>query len=105
MSVGFVGALAGAFIAGGGLGAALAWWLHRRTRLSAWNLYLLAPAGAAVWVLALASRSAALALVAAPALVGGVVAAWLARRFRLAALGAGGELREFERGREMVWTV
>lgn len=105
MSVGLVGALAGAFIAGGGLGAALAWWVYRRTRLSAWNLYLLALAGAAVWVLALASRSAALAVVAAPTVAGGFAAASVARRFRLAALGAGGELREFEHSREMAWTA
>ena len=42
MSVVFVGALAGAFVAGGSLGAIGAWWAHRRTRLSAWNFYALA---------------------------------------------------------------
>src|SRR4051794_33079623 len=100
-----VGALAGALVAGGGLGVAMAWWLHRRTRLSAWNLYLLAPVAALAWELALATRSVAAAVSAAALLGGTVAAAVKARRLRLAALGAGGELREFEHSRRMVWTA
>src|SRR4051812_47956633 len=100
-----VGALAGALVAGGGLGMAMAWWLHRRTRLSAWNLYLLAPVAALAWGLALAARSVAVALAAAAMLGCALVAAARARRLRLAALGAGGELREFEHSRRMVWTA
>ena len=40
MSVVFVGTLAGAFVSGAGLGAFGAWWAHKRTRLSAWNLFV-----------------------------------------------------------------
>ncbi|MBE2316692.1 type IV secretion system DNA-binding domain-containing protein [Solirubrobacter sp. CPCC 204708] len=105
MSVVLVGALAGAFIAGGCSGAVGAWWAHRRTRLSAWNLYALAPVGMGLWTLALLFRQPPLLIVAAPVLSGALVAASLARRLRLAALGAGGELREFERARVMVWSL
>src|SRR4051794_30951960 len=99
-----VGALAGALVAGGGVGMAMAGWLHRRTQLSAWNLYLLAPVAALAWGLALAARSVAVAVAAAASLGVALAAAARARRLRLAALGAGGELREFERSRRMVWT-
>src|SRR4051812_7501967 len=105
MSMALVGALAGAFVVGGGLGGAMAWWLHHRTHLSAWNLYLLLPVGALAWVLAIASRNGAFAVAAAPLCSGSLVAAVRGRRLRLAALGAGGELREFERSRVMAWTA
>lgn len=105
MSVVLVGALAGAFIAGGCSGAAGAWWAHRRTRLSAWNLYPLAPAGLGLWALALIVRAPVLLIAAALVFSGGLAAASLARRWRLAALGAGGELREFERSRVMAWSL
>ena len=53
----------------------------------------------AAWVAALATRELELSPCAAPLVSGGSSAAAVARRFRLAALGAGGELREFERAR------
>jgi hypothetical protein len=105
MRVWLVGALAGAFTAGGALGAAVAWWAHRRTRLAAWNLYLLAPLGLAAWIAALVTRHVELLLVAAPIAAGGIAAGALARRYHLAALGAGGELREFEQARHGAWTA
>src|SRR5690242_6133973 len=105
MRMALVGALAGAFVVGGGLGGAMAWWLHRRTHLSAINLYLLVPVGVSASVLAVASRSPRMVVAAAPLCAGSVVAAARGRRLRLAALGAGGELREFERSREMAWTA
>ncbi len=105
MSVALVGALAGAFIFGSSAGALGAWWAHRRTRLSAWNLYGLAPVGFALWALAVVAREPGLLVAAAPMVSGGLVAASLARRWRLAALGAGGELREFERSRVMAWSL
>jgi hypothetical protein len=85
------------------IGWASAWWLHRRTALSARNLDVLAGAviALAVGAVALAAWAAMIAL--APCLVAAVVAAVCGRRYRLGALGAGGELREFEQGRQMVW--
>jgi hypothetical protein len=105
VSVVFVGALAGAFVAGGSLGGLGAWWAHRRTRLAAWNVYALAPLGAGVWVVALAQREPPLLVAGASLLASGLVGASIARRLRLAALGAGGELREFELTRVMAWST
>src|SRR3954447_21162344 len=100
MRMSVVGAVAGAFVSGVGGGAGLAWWLHRRTHLSPWNLYLLVAPAVGVWGLALVSSGPR--LVMAVPVAGTVSAAAKARRLRLAALGAGGELREFERSRTMV---
>ncbi|MDA0166289.1 DUF853 family protein [Solirubrobacter ginsenosidimutans] len=105
MNVSQMGALAGAFFGGGVAGAAGAWWAHRRTRLSAWNLYALAPTGIAAWLGALAAGQLGLLPAAGAAASAGVVAASLARRYRLAALGATGELRDFESSRVMAWTA
>ena len=99
MSVWIVGALVGGFTGGGALGAIGAWWLHRRTRVSGRGLYAFAPLALLLWVAALLSRRLELVLAAAPLVAGGVGAAVTARRRRLAALGAGGELREFELAR------
>ena len=85
-----------------GVGAGGAWWLHRRTRLSPRNAYLL-------WVACCPLVVAA----AAPLALGGALwlllasqtASVLGRRWRIAALGAGGELRDHERARVMVWTA
>src|SRR4051812_34275325 len=79
--------------------------MHRRTRLAAWNVYVLVPFGLAAWVGSLALRQAAPLVAAAFVLASAVAGASLARRYRLAALGAGGELREFERSRLMVWSM
>ncbi|WP_170179078.1 type IV secretory system conjugative DNA transfer family protein [Solirubrobacter pauli] len=100
-----MGALLGAFFAGSGAGAAGAWWAHRRTRLSAWNFYALVPAGALAWGAALASREPSAVVGAALLVSAGVTGAGVARRYRLSALGAGGELREFERSRRMAWSL
>ena len=105
MSVVFVGALTLAFAVGSGAGAAGAWWAHRRTRLSAWNLYALVPVGLGAWCGALVSREPAPLIVAAALMSFSLVSASIARRYRLSALGAGGELREFERSRRMVWAA
>ena len=84
------------------LGIAAAWWLHRRTMLSAWNIYL-------AWALTCPVALAAMASGGKPAAAGAVglvtttAAALAARRWRLGALGAGGELRQYERARVMAW--
>jgi hypothetical protein len=94
-SVAFAVCLAAGLI----FGTLAAWWLHRRTTVSPRSLYLLAAAGPFTMLSALIARSAALALVAAFVAAAGTAGASLGRRWRLAALGAGGELREFERSR------
>jgi hypothetical protein len=95
----------GAIVVGGLVGAASAWWLHRRSGLSAVNVYVLAPVGVATFVGALATLRGSLVVATGPLAAAGVVGAVVARRLRLAALGAGGELREFEQAREMLWTA
>src|SRR3954469_16421796 len=104
MSFVVVGALAGAFMGGGVVGAWAAWWAHRRTALSAWNFYLLSPVAVAAWAAVLLARRVELLPVVALLVSASLVGASVARRFRLAALGAGGELREYERARRMLWT-
>src|SRR4051812_2987046 len=103
MSASQVAPLLLGLVGGAAAGSLLAWWLHRRTRLAAWNLYALALVAGIAWVAALASRRLELVICAAPLTSGGLAAAAVARRLRLSALGAGGELREFERGRQAVW--
>jgi hypothetical protein len=88
--------------AGGLVGAAGAWWLHRRTSVSARPLYVLAPLGVVAFAAAAAGRSAPLMLLAGPTAAAATMGAATARRWRLAALGAGGELREFELERRSV---
>jgi hypothetical protein len=100
-----MGALAAAFIGGAVAGGAGAWWTHRRTRLAAWNLYALAPLGLAAWIGALLVGQAVLLPVALGLVSAGAVAAAVARRYRLWALGAGGELRDLERSRVGVWAA
>src|SRR3954470_24177864 len=104
MSFVVVGALAGAFVGGGAVGVWAAWWAHRRTALSAWNFYLMAPVALAAWAAVLLARRVELLPVVALLISASLVGASLARRFQLAALGAGGELREYERARRMLWT-
>ena len=86
-------------------GAAGALWMHRRTRLSPHNAYLL-------WLVCVVVVAAAATARSLPGLgaalilcLGGTTAAVLGRRWRVAALGAGGELRDHERSRVMVWTA
>jgi hypothetical protein len=88
-----------------GAGALLAWWLHRFTRLSPRNLYVAWGVSVPAALAAAAALREGAALAGALVVMCGVtVAALCARRSRLAALGAGGELREFERSRVMAWT-
>lgn len=87
------------------VGWAAAWWLHHRTVLSAHNLTLAAAltiVGTALAVLAAAWTAVVVVL---PALAGTVTAAIVGRQYRLAALGAGGELRDFERNRYLAWQL
>jgi len=86
-------------------GAAGAWWLHRRSSLSALNVYLLAAVCGAAFLGALATFEGALIAATGPLAAAGVAGAAVARRLRVAALGAGGELREFEQARAMLWTA
>jgi hypothetical protein len=84
-------------------GAGLSWWLHRRTALSAFNVYLLS-AGAVPGGAAIASTGEPAWIAAGLGLLAfGTFATAAARRWRLAALGAGGELRQFEKSRVMLW--
>jgi hypothetical protein len=85
------------------VGAVAAWWLHRRTQLSAVNFYLAWAAAVVALVAAVASQQIAVMVVAGIVLDAATVAVALARRWRLAALGAGGELRQHELARRMVW--
>jgi len=87
------------------LGGAAAWWMHRRTRLSPWNVYVawLMCVGVSPAVIA-GHRLAALG-VTLVLLAGATTASVVARRWRVSALGAGGELREHERARILVWTA
>jgi hypothetical protein len=87
------------------VGAAVAWWLHRRTALSAFNVYLAWVISAPVWVVLLYSGSLGGAAAGMALLVTSTAAAAAARRWRLSALGAGGQLRQYERGRRMVWNA
>jgi hypothetical protein len=71
-----------------GAGALLAWWLHRFTRLSPRNLYVAWGVSVPAALAAAAALREGAALAGAFMLVCGVtVAAALARRSRLAALG------------------
>lgn len=95
--------LFGAVVGAGLTGWGVAWWMQRRTRLSARNLDLAAAVTVAVLLGAALSGLWAGVVVLVPALAGAVVAAVTGHRYRLAALGACGELREFERDRLMIW--
>src|SRR4051812_25434896 len=100
-----MGALAGAFVAGGALGGGVAWWAHRRTRLSAWNFYAAALLALLAWLAALLMRRVELLPVVGFFGSASVLAASMSRRYRLSALGAGGELRGVQRSRRMLWAV
>jgi hypothetical protein len=85
-------------------GTGLAWWMHRRTNLSPRNVYLAWCAGVVAVACTVALGAPALLVGLVPAVLAITVAAVLARRWRLSALGAGGELREFELARVMAWS-
>jgi hypothetical protein len=82
-----------------GAGAGVAWWMHRRTTLSPRNLYAAAAITTGALPLAIASGRAAVLAAALAGQAGTATAAVVGRRQRRTALGAGGELREYERAR------
>lgn len=84
-------------------GAATAWWLHRRTALSAFNVYALSLAAFPIGAVLVASGQPRAIVIGLALFAFASVAAVAARRWRLAALGAGGELRQFEKSRVMLW--
>jgi hypothetical protein len=97
LAVATVGAMA--------VGAGAAWWLHRRTSLSHRNLYLAALGPVVAVSVAVFGEAWGWLPLLAPALAGVAAAVALARRTHVAAKGAGGELREFELARTMLWTA
>src|SRR3954469_14615667 len=104
MTIGFALAAA-AMLVCVAVGAAVAWWMHRRSHLSPWNAYLAWVGSGVLLMTAIATREPAAIGVAFTLLMATTTASVLGHRWRIAALGAGGELREHERGRVMVWTA
>jgi hypothetical protein len=87
----------------GGGGVLVAWWLRRASSVSIRNLYLAAAPLAAGALIAIATHRWALAAVLVPAAAPFVTAALVGRRWRLADLGAGEELRHHELSRRWIW--
>ena len=90
-------------IALGALGALAAWLLRRRSTLSVKNLYLTAALIGSAFGLSVALRACAAVLVLAPICALVLAGALSGRRWRLADLGAGEELRQHELSRRWVW--
>jgi hypothetical protein len=80
-----------------------AWLLRRRTTLSAQNLYVPATIVVLLIVVAIAVRWWDAVLVLLPVGAPWVVGAVTGRRWRLADLGAGEELRNHELARRWIW--
>src|SRR4051812_34877067 len=98
-------ALAG-LLAVGGIGAGAAWIVDRRTRLSASNWYLASGLLAALLGLALAAGiSAGFGLGLGAILWALLTASAVAGKSRRSHLSGGGELRDYELGRPMAWTL
>ncbi|MGO9909477.1 MAG: hypothetical protein ACLP4R_13180 [Solirubrobacteraceae bacterium] len=85
------------------LGAGGAWLLRRRTTLSAQNLYLAGGATSLLCGLAMLAHRWDALLALAPLAAGPAAGALFGRRWRLADLGAGEELREHELSRRWFW--
>lgn len=86
-----------------GSGVLVAWWLRRRTTLSARNLYLPATVGLVLLSGSVAVHAWGLGLMVLP-----LVSPWLAgsvvgKRWRTGDLGAGEELRNHELARRWIW--
>jgi hypothetical protein len=94
--------LAGLFVCGGA-GAIGAWLLRRRTTLSAKNLYAAGAGAAVLCAVAVLERWWDALLVLAPLAAAPGTGALLGRRWRLADLGAGEELRDYEMARRWIW--
>ena len=90
-------------IALGALGALGAWLLRRRSTLSVKNLYLAAALTGLAFAVSLAARAWPVVLVLAPIAAPMLAGALSGRRWRLADLGAGEELRQHELSRRWVW--
>lgn len=87
----------------GGVGVSGAWWLRRATTLSIRNLYPVALVLAGAAMSTVATHAWSLAELLVPAGAPFVSASLVGRRWRLADLGAGEELRHHELGRRWVW--
>jgi hypothetical protein len=87
----------------GGGGVLLAWWLRRASTVSIRNLYPAAVLLTAAALIAMATHRWMLASVLLPAAAPFVTAALVGRRWRLADLGAGEELRHHELVRRWLW--
>ena len=85
------------------LGAGAAWLLRTRTTLSARNVYLLGGAASLLCGLTILAQRWDALLVLAPLAAGPTAGALFARRWRLADLGAGEELRDHELSRRWFW--
>ncbi len=90
-------------IALGALGAFVAWLVRRRTTLSVKNLYVAAALTGLALGISLAARAWSAVLVLSPIAAPALAAALSGRRWRLADLGAGEELRQHELSRRWVW--
>jgi hypothetical protein len=87
----------------GVLGVLGAWLLRRRTTLSVKNVYLVAALLGFAFGASVAARAWSAALVLAPLAALALAGAFSGRRWRLADLGAGEELRQHELSRRWVW--
>jgi TraM recognition site of TraD and TraG len=84
-------------------GAGGAWLLRRRSSLSIRNLYPVAAVAFALIVAVIAVRSWTAMMVLVPCAAPWVAAAVVGRRWRVADLGAGEELRNHELSRRWIW--
>ncbi len=87
----------------GAAGVAGAWLLRRHSGLSVRNLYPVAALGVAVVSLVVALRMWSVVMVLVPLATPALAAATVGRRWRLADLGAGEELRNHELARRWIW--
>jgi TraM recognition site of TraD and TraG/Type IV secretion-system coupling protein DNA-binding domain len=90
-------------IALGALGVLGAWLLRRRSTLSVKNVYVAAALTGLAFVVSVAARAWSAVLVLAPIAAPALAGAMSGRRWRLADLGAGEELRQHELSRRWVW--
>jgi len=84
-------------------GAGVAWWLRRRTTLSARNFYPPAAIGATAFAAMAAGHAWLAALLVLPFASAWVAGAVVGARWRSTDLGAGEELRNHELSRRWVW--
>lgn len=87
----------------GALGALCAWTMRRYSTFSARNLYAPAAAATAALAVAVSLHAWAAAMIVAPICAFLLSGASYGRRLRLADLGAGEELRSYERARRWIW--